>query len=204
MTNKPDYLNNEYNSHDDIRDFKNAEYKDIEELTEEDIFIACSGLTQAGDYKSLVEIFWDIADEKGNMNDYVSTDCRQCMVRLNKKSELINLELHFENDSEEMFEFSKMINDYFSTENSDFSDIKESSLELRISPYSLEGEVIMSMKDPILHAVGSSDFMNFNQINLVYLPEDITIGRLGEKDVKWKVESFPLNYKKNVIKDKYL
>lgn len=204
MVNRPDYFNGNDDSYDDIKDFKDVKYKDIEELTEEDIFIACSGLTQDGDYKSLVEIFWDIADENGNMNDYISTDCKQCMVRLNKKNDLVNVELNFENDSDDMFEFAKLINDYFSTENSDFSNIKESCLELRISPFSLDGEVIMSLKDPILHAIGSSDFMNFNQMSLVYTPGDITIGRLGEKDVKWEVENFPLNYKKNYIKDKSL
>lgn len=192
MTNKPNYI--EDNKDKNLEISKEKDYKTIDDLTLDDVIIASSGYTDSGERKATVELYWDLHRPSGD-EEYRQLEITEAMLKIKPIEDFISLEFVFDINDFQINELKGFLDDYFSL-NAD----QDSRIETRIIPKSMQGEVMLIARNPVLSSVSSTDMNNLNVIQLIYLKSDIDMGVIGNFDIEWKIETLPINYEKPIIK----
>lgn len=192
MENKPNYIKEKEDENVDLN--LNSEYKSKDEITLGDMVIASSGYSDSGENKSRVELYWDLNKDAG-VEEYRQLEITDAMLRINQKSNFFILEFVFDSKDFQINELHEFLSSYFSI-NSDNSSV----LEVRIIPESMEGEMMIIARNPFLSSTSSTNMENLDVLQLLFLQSEVYIGKLDSKDIKWKIETLPINYTKPIIK----
>lgn len=192
MENKPNYIKEKENENVDLK--LNSEYKSKDEITLSDMIIASSGYSESGENKSRVELYWDLDKDEG-VEEYRQLEITDAMLRINQKSNFFILEFVFDSKDFQINELYEFLSSYFSI-NSDNSSV----LEVRIIPESMEGEMMIIARNPVLSSTSSTNMENLDVLQLLFLQSEVYVGKLDSKDIKWKIETLPINYTKPIIK----
>ena len=190
MSNKPNYLNETVEVDGDINPNM---YKNQSEITKKDVIIAASGLTDSGELKSTVELYWDL-DEQGIKSDYKEFEVTEAMLKITNISGFVQVAFVFDKDEFQLNILHEFLNEYFSPNAS-----INRTLEVRIIPKSMEGEVMMIANNPIMMSVSSFNLNDLDTVQLLFEESSVEVGYIGSKDIKWKVETLPINFEKNII-----
>lgn len=190
MSNKPDYINKEVEIDNDIN---SNIYKNQSEITKKDVIIAASGLTDSGELKSTVELYWDL-DEQGIKSNYKELEVTEAMLKINNISGFIQVELVFDKGEFQLNILHEFLSEYFSPNAN-----TNRSLEVRIIPKSMEGEVMIIADNPIMMSVSSFNLNDLDTVQMLFEESNIEVGYIGSKDIKWKVETLPINFEKSII-----